>query len=172
MPNKKFIVAIFNHESIVIPAIKKVREQGITIFDCYTPFPVHGMDDALGLKRSRLPIVAFCCGLTGTLLAVLMQSYMMGIDWPMDIGGKPHFPWPSFVPATFEITVLLASFGMAAAYYISSRLIPGLKNIILDARASDDKFVLAIELGQNTQSAESIKQLLKEVGAEEIKEAE
>jgi len=171
MGDKKYIVGIFNHETVVLPAIYKIKEQGIKIFDCYTPFPVHGMDDALDIKRSRLPIVAFCCGLTGTILAITMQSYMLGLDWPMDIGGKPHLPWPSFVPVTFELTVLLASFGMGAAYYISSRLVPGLQNIILDARASDDKFVLAIEISKNTASPESIKALLKENGAEEVKEA-
>ena len=167
---KKFIVGIFDHEDEVLDGIKKVRGNGLKIFDVFTPFPVHGMDDVLDIKRSRLPIAAFLFGLTGTSLAILMQSYMLGIDWPMNIGGKPAFAFPSFVPVTFELTVLLASFGMVATFFASTHLAPGIKNIILDKRATDDKFVVAIDPEANTALGEdAILQMLTAAGASEAK---
>ncbi|MEP4134387.1 MAG: DUF3341 domain-containing protein, partial [Cyclobacteriaceae bacterium] len=117
---KNFLVGVFEDEDVLLDAIKTVRSGGVKIHEVYSPFPVHGIDDALGYKGSRLTIVAFLFGLLGTSLALTMQLGMMTVDWPMIIGGKDYAPFPSFIPVTFELTVLLASFGMVGTFMIIS----------------------------------------------------
>ena len=110
--DKHFVVGIFDDEDILLSGIKKVRKSGVKIQEVYSPFPVHGIDDALGYKKSRLPIAAFLFGMTGTMLALTMQIGMLGFDWPMIIGGKNFASLPPFIQVTFELTVLLAALGM------------------------------------------------------------
>jgi hypothetical protein len=95
--DKHFVVGIFDDEDILLKGIKKVRDNGVKIQEVYSPFPVHGIDDALGYKKSRLPIAAFMFGMTGTSLALLMQIWMLGFDWPMIIGGKNFASLPPFI---------------------------------------------------------------------------
>src|SRR5688572_18589806 len=92
--NKNFLVGVFNDEDVLLSAVSKIRSSGVKIHEVYSPFPVHGLDDALGYKRSRLPIAAFLFGMTGTSLALLMQIWMLGYDWPMIIGGKNYASLP------------------------------------------------------------------------------
>ncbi|MEP4531725.1 MAG: DUF3341 domain-containing protein, partial [Cyclobacteriaceae bacterium] len=144
---KNFLVGVFEDEDVLLDAIKTVRSGGVKIHEVYSPFPVHGIDDALGYKGSRLTIVAFLFGLLGTSLALTMQLGMMTVDWPMIIGGKDYAPFPSFIPVTFELTVLLASFGMVGTFMIISNLKPWGKPKLLDLRITDDKHIVAVDLG-------------------------
>nr|HPI79853.1 DUF3341 domain-containing protein [Cyclobacteriaceae bacterium] len=100
--NKNFVLGVYDDEDVLLQAITKVRDKGVKIHEVYSPFPVHGLDTALGYKRTRLPIAAFLFGLTGTSLALLMQIWMLGYDWPMIIGGKNFASLPPFIPVTFE----------------------------------------------------------------------
>ena len=104
---KHFIVGVFNDDDVLKKAVGKVKTDGVKIFECYTPFPVHGLEHELGYKPTRLPIVAFLFAMTGLSLALTMQVAMMVIDWPMNIGGKPFFAYADFVPVTFEFSILL-----------------------------------------------------------------
>lgn len=165
---KQYLVGIFDDEDILLKGIKSIREQGIKIHEVYSPFPVHGIDDVLGYKRSRLSIVAFLFGLVGTSLALTMQIGMMGVDWPMIIGGKDHVPIPTFIPVTFELTVLLAAFGMVGTFLVISNLKPWSKPVQFDIRATDDKHVMAIDLGKNKIEKSAIIDVLKASGASEI----
>jgi hypothetical protein len=165
---KHYLVGIFDDEDILLKGIEKIREQGVKIHEVYSPFPVHGIDDALGYKRSRLSIVAFLFGMAGTTLALTMQIGMMGIDWPMIIGGKDYIPLPSFIPVTFELTVLLAAFGMVGTFLVISNLKPWSKPVQFDIRATDDKHVMAIDLGDNKMDKSTISAVLKASGASEI----
>jgi hypothetical protein len=167
---KNFIVGIFDDESVLLSAVKKVRGSDVKIHECYTPYPVHGLDDELGYKRSRISIAAFMFGITGTCLAFLMMIYMMGIDWPMIIGGKDYVAIPSFVPVGFEVTVLLAALGMVATFFVISNLKPYGKPRIYDIRSTDDKHVMAIDLAKNKKSTDELSSILKESGAVEINE--
>ncbi len=167
---KNFIVGIFDDESVLLSAVKKVRGSDVKIHECYTPYPVHGLDDELGYKRSRISIAAFMFGITGTCLAFLMMIYMMGIDWPMIIGGKDYIAIPSFVPVGFEVTVLLAALGMVATFFVISNLKPYGKPRIYDIRSTDDKHVMAIDLAKNKKSTDELSSILKESGAVEINE--
>ena len=170
--NKKFILGIYDDEDVLLTAIENIRAGGTKIYDVFSPFPVHGIDDVLGIKRSRLPIVAFFAGLTGMAFALWMQIWMMGFDWPMIIGGKPHIAIPSFIPVTFELTVLFSAFGMVITFFIVSKLKPSMKVNVFDKRSTDDKFVMAIEVKEGVTDVAALNDLLRSNGAIEVNEKE
>lgn len=167
--DKNFILGVYDDEDVLLDAVSKVKESGVKIHEVYSPFPVHGLDDALGYKRSKLPIAAFLFGLLGTTLALTMQFYMMQIDWPMIIGGKDYAAFPDFIPVTFELTVLLAAFGMVGVFMVSSDLKPWAQPRIFDVRITDDKHVMAIDLAVNAGMGEDkLAEVLKGSGASEV----
>ncbi|MFY0600492.1 MAG: DUF3341 domain-containing protein [Cyclobacteriaceae bacterium] len=165
---KNFLVGVYEDEDVLLDAIKSIRSGGVSIHEVYSPFPVHGIDDVLGYKRSRLSIAAFLFGLLGTSLALTMQLGMMTVDWPMIIGGKDFAPFPSFIPVTFELTVLLASFGMVGTFMIASNLKPWGKPKLMDIRITDDKHIVAVDLGKNNIEESAISKLFKDSGASEV----
>lgn len=169
--DKHFIVGVFNDEDVLLDAVTKVRGSGVKIHEVFSPFPVHGLDERLGYKRSRLPIAAFLCGMTGTSLALLMQIWMLGFDWPMIIGGKNHVSLPPFIPVTFELTVLLSALGMVATFMIVSDMKPYKWPRQFDVRSTDDKHVMAIDLSINKgKGKDELSRILKDAGAEEVNE--
>lgn len=169
--DKHFIVGVYDDEDVLLSGIGKVRGNGIKIQDVYSPFPVHGIDDALGYKKSRLPIAAFLFGMTGTSLALLMQIWMLGYDWPMIIGGKNYASLPPFIPVTFELTVLLSALGMVGTFMIVSDMKPYKWPRQFDLRSTDDKHIMAVDIALNAgKSKDELKRLLKESGASEVNE--
>ena len=167
--DKNFILGIYEDEDVLKSAVSTVRENGIKIHEVYTPYPIHGLEEVLGYKRSRLPIAAFLFGILGTTLALTMQIYMLGIDWPMIIGGKDHVALPAFIPVTFELTVLLSAFGMVSVFFITSNLKPWAQPRIFDLRSTDDKHVVAIDIANNASlDLDKIKDVLKVSGASEV----
>ncbi len=171
MTNKEnFLVGIFDDEDVLLHAVENIRDKGVKIKEVYSPFPVHGLDEVLGYTRSRLPIAAFLFGLTGTSLALFTQIWMLGYDWPMIIGGKNFHNIPPFIPVTFEFTVLLSAFGMVGTFLIVSDMKPYKWPRQYDIRSTDDKHVMAIDLGANKISKEEIRRILKENGASEVNE--
>src|SRR3954467_423016 len=147
--DKHFVTAVFDDEDVLLKAVKTVRDSGVKIHEVYSPFPVHGLDEVLGYKRTRLPIAAFLFGLTGTSLALTMQIWMLGYDWPMIIGGKNFVSLPPFIPVTFELTVLLGALGMVATFLIVSDMKPYAWPRQFDIRSTDDKHVMAVDLDVN-----------------------
>ncbi|MCK7558292.1 DUF3341 domain-containing protein [Chitinophaga sedimenti] len=125
---KKFVVGSFDDEAVLFPAVKKVRAAGYKLHDVYTPFPVHGLDHAMGLRETSLHTAGFVYGLTGTTTALSVMGWVFTTDWPMNIGGKPHFPLPAFIPITFELTVLFAAVGMVLTFCYLCQLAPFVKN--------------------------------------------
>jgi hypothetical protein len=168
--NKNFLVGVFDDEDVLMKAVENVRQKGVKIHEVYTPFPVHGLDEALGYRRSRLPIAAFLFGMTGTMLAIFTQIWMMGFDWPMIIGGKNYVSLPPFVPVTFEFTVLLAAFGMVGTFLIVSDMKPYKWPRQYDIRSTDDKLIMAIDLAANKYGKDEIAGILKSNGATEVNE--
>lgn len=166
--NKHFLVGIFGDEDVLMNAVKKVRAKGVKIHEVFTPYPVHFLEDALGYKRSWMPRAAFGFGLTGTICAIAMQTWIMGIDWPMIFGGKSFIAVPDFVPVTFEMTVLFAAFGMAFTFFGIRNLKPHAVPRVFDRRQSDDKHVMAIDLAANKLTEAEIQALLAELNAEEV----
>lgn len=164
-----FVLGVYEDEDVLLDAVKQVRSSGVKIHEVYSPYPVHGLEHVLGYKRSRLPIAAFLFGMLGTSLALTMQFYMMKFDWPMIIGGKDFAAFPDFIPVSFEMTVLLAAFGMVGVFMVSSNLKPWAQPRIFDVRITDDKHVMAIDIANNSaMDQEKIKEILKSSGATEV----
>lgn len=169
--DKHFIVGIFDDEDVLLDGIGKIRGNGVKIHEVYSPFPVHGIDTALSIKRTKLPIAAFLFGLTGTSLALLMQIWMLGYDWPMIIGGKNYASLPPFIPVTFELTVLLSALGMVGTFFIASDMKPYKWPRQFDLRSTEDKHVMAIDLAVNSgKTKDELKSILKSSGASEVNE--
>ncbi len=168
--NKHFLVGIYNDEDLLMGGVKKIRDAGVKIHEVYTPYPVHGLEHALGYKRTRLPIAAFLFGLLGTSLALTMQFWMMGVDWPMIIGGKDFAALPPFIPVTFELTVLLSALGMVGTFFVVSDLKPYKQPRIFDIRSTDDRHVLTVDLAKNKLSKEEIRKIIQSADAEEVNE--
>lgn len=165
---KNFVLGVYDDEDLLLDAIKKVRTAGVKIHEVFSPFPVHGIDDVLGYKRSRLAIAAFLFGLCGTTLALVLQIGTMTVDWPMIVGGKDFLPFPAFIPVTFELTVLLGAFGMVGTFFVASNLKPWAKPRIFDIRITDDKHVMAVDIAKNNMSEDEIKKVLADSGAQEV----
>jgi hypothetical protein len=171
MANNKFIVGLWDHEEVYLHAIEHIRHKGITIYDSLTPFPVHGLDEALGLRDTRLHTAGFMFGATGTTLALTFMSWVMTTNYPIDFGGKPYWPLPSFIPITFEMTVLFAAWGMTLTYLVRNKLWPGRVPRIFDTRTTDDRFALIFEADKLSDSElNEIKSLCTAEGAVEVKD--
>ena len=167
MAIKKFVVGCFYDEQVLFPAVKQVRKAGYKIHDVYTPFPIHGLDTAMGLRDTSLHTAGFVYGITGTTVALSFITWVFTTDWPMNIGGKPFFALPAWIPITFELTVLFAAVGMVLTFCYLCQLAPFVKKDHFHLRATDDTFVMAIECTDKTNEAD-VQQFLASVGAAEI----
>lgn len=171
MNTMKLIHGIYDDEEQLLEGVERVRDNHFRIKEVFTPFPIHGLDHAMGLKRTRIAICAFIYGLTGMGLAILMTWYMMVSDWgDIDIGGKPNFwyyqNWPAFIPVTFESTVFCAGHGMAITFFLRSWILPGVSPKNPDPRTTDDKFLMELEVKAEDEAR--IVALLRETGASEV----
>jgi hypothetical protein len=167
MAKKKFVVGCFDDENVLFPAIKKVRLAGYKIHDVYTPYPMHGLDHALGLRETSLHTAGFIYGITGTTIALGGMGWIFTSDWPLNIGGKPNFPLPAFIPITFETTVLLSAVGMVLTFCYLCQLAPFVKKHHFHVRATDDLFVMVIECTSKT-NVDDLKNFLSNTGAIEV----
>ena len=167
----KVIHALYTDDDLLLQAVKQVREARYRIGQIYTPFPVHGLDKAMGLAPTRLAITSFIYGLIGLAVSIVMMNYIMIEDWPMDIGGKPSFSFiqnmPSFVPIMFELTVFFAAHLMVITFFLRSKLWPFKDAENPDPRTTDDHFLLEVEIGKHDTS--DLTEFLFNTGASEIK---
>lgn len=168
MALKTFIVGCYDTEDTLFPAVKKIRKAGFKIHDVYTPFAVHGLDHALGLRETSLHTAGFIYGITGTTTALSCISWIFTKDWPLNIGGKPHFALPAWIPITFELTVLFAAVGMVFTFCYLCQLAPFVKKHHFHPRATDDLFVLVIETTSKTTNLDDVQHFLASTGAIEI----
>ena len=169
MSGKRFIHGIYDDDDVLLSAIKNIRAEKYDIEEVYTPFPVHGLDKALGIEETRIAIMAFIYGCIGLIVAFLMMDFIMIKDWPQNIGGKPSFSFlenmPSFVPVMFEMTVFFAAHLMVITFYLRSKLWPFKKAENPNPLTTDDKFLVEIELNDNEKRLTT---LLKKSGAIEV----
>ena len=173
----KVIFATYTDEEVLKDGAKKLVSKGIKINEVFSPFPIHGIDPIIGIKNTRLGIMAFLYGLTGLTLATVGMRFMMIVDWPMNIGGKPNFSYMenmlAFIPITFEFTVLCAALGMAITYMLNNRTLPGMPAQNPYPSTTDDRFVIEIRVSQNEKyTSEDIQNLVKETGIEAFEEKE
>ena len=169
METSKVIHAIYNDDDVLMAAVKKVKAEKHHIEEIYTPFPVHGLDKAMGLAPTKIAITSFMYGCLGLIISIIMMDYMMISDWPQNIGGKPSFSYmenmPAFVPVMFEMTVFFAAHLMVITFYLRSKMWPFKKAENPDPRTTDDHFLMEIAIHGNE---EALQNLLKETGAIEI----
>ena len=148
--SNKVLHVLYNDDDILMDAVKKTRAAHHHIEEVYTPFPVHGLDKAMGLAPTRLAICSFLYGLVGLAVATSMLYYIMIVDWPQDIGGKPSFSYiqnmPAFVPVMFEMTVFFAAHLMVITFYMRSKLWPFKEAENPDVRTTDDHFLMEVAL--------------------------
>ena len=116
------VIGFFSDPHDLLKATEKVRDSHFKNFDAFTPYPVHGMDAAQGLKRSPLPFVTFAAGLTGCTLGFMLQYWTSVVDWPLIVGGKPFNSWPAFVPIMFECTILFAGLATVGGMFLLNGL--------------------------------------------------
>ena len=141
---KRLFTAYFEQEEDILGVTNAAKEQGYEIRDVYTPYAVHGLDKAMGLRKSRLPWICLAFALLGAAAKLWFQIWTSAFDWPVNVGGKPLASIPAFVPVTFEITVLFAGLGTVAAFLLVSRLRPGKKPSLNFNRATNDRHVLVL----------------------------
>ncbi|MBJ02914.1 MAG: iron ABC transporter [Planctomycetes bacterium] len=135
----------FADERDLLDAARECHDKGMSVRDVYSPYPVHGLDPLLGIKRTRLPFVTLVAGAIGLALAFWSQYWTSAHNWPLNVGGKPYDSFPAFVPVAFELTVLFG--GLATAFFLLARsgLFPGSKRQPVHAKVTDDRFVLVLE---------------------------
>ncbi len=179
------VIGFFDNPNDLLHATEKVRDENYRDFDTYTPYPVHGLEAAQGLKRSPLPFVTLAAGMTGASLGFLLQYWTSAVDWPLIVGGKPMNSWPAFVPVMFECTILFAGLATVGGMFFFNGL-PNVKRKSFDPSITRDRFAIVIEApldvdedeeGQSARKKENFKQFreseaadfLRKVGAKEVK---
>ena len=168
--SNKVVHALYDDDDVLLSAVKNIRKEKYNIEEVYTPFPVHGLDKAMGLAETRLAIMAFIYGCIGLIVATVMMKYIMIDDWPQNIGGKPSFSYlenmPSFVPIMFELTVFFAAHLMVLTFYMRSKLWPFKKAENPNPLTTDDKFLIEILIDNNKKD---LINFVKTTGAIEVK---
>ena len=156
----RILVGVFTDEDQILEATTACRKAGFEIHDVYTPYAVHGLDEAMGLRRSRLTWVTFIMGALAGAGALFGQLYTQAMDWPINVGGKDPWHIHAYVPVTFEFTVLIAGLSTMLALFIRSRLYPGKKARLVVEGTTDDKFALALAQRDSSFDAERARALL------------
>lgn len=168
MSTTKIIYGIYADDDDLMSGVRAFNEKGISINEVYTPFPVHGLDTALGLKKTRISDAAFIYAVYGVTVGTLITWYTMNHDWPMNIGGKPAFEWwenmPAFVVPMFELMVFCSAHMMSLTFLVRNKMYPGAAPQNPDPRTTDDKFMMEFI----SDDVEAIKQVLIDTGVEEI----
>lgn len=166
------VLGNFSDVNKISHAAEKTREAGYRDFDCFTPYPVHGLDRSMGVKRTILPYISFVGALAGLSTALGLQYWTGGVDYKLNIGGKQLFAIQFSVPIDFELTVLLCAFATVFGMFHLCR-IPTWWNPFQNdkgfKRATDDQFVLGIYASDDRFHAESVQKFMESLGAEDVR---
>ena len=169
---RRLHIGFFDDEHRLLSAARECRDRGIPVLDAISPFPVHGMDDALGIKPSRLPWVTLAGGAVGATLGLLLQYWTAGVNWPLNIGGKPLDSFPAFVPVAFELTILFAGLATAGALFLRSGIWPGKRHKLGFEATTDGSHALILEERDASFEPGAYRELLLRHGAERSEERE
>lgn len=162
------VLALYDNPDILIAAATRVREHGLPNADAYTPYPVHGLSEALGIRKSWVPYVTLVMGLGGAILGLGFEIWTSAVDWPINVGGKPFVSLPAFIPITFECGVLLGGTMTLAALLIACGL-PNFRDPILDRSLTDDRFALFIPDSGPGWNENRTVQMLQGTGAVDVR---
>ena len=160
-------IGVFDEEARLLHAIEESRELGLDVVDAYSPYPIHGIDDVIGIRRSRLPIVCFLGGLTGLCIGLWFQYWSSATSWPLNVGGKPFDSLPAFIPVAFEMTVLCAGLLTAFMLLFRSKLWPGNRHVAIEG-VTDDRFALVIARKNAERANSELPGLLQRNGAVKV----
>jgi len=169
------LMAEFDTADGIVRAAREVHARGYRKVDAYTPYPMEEVTEALHLHKTRVPLVVLCGGILGLLFGWGLQWYTAVVDYPINIGGRPTYAWPAFVVPTFETTVLFSAFaalfGMLALNGLPRPYHP-VFNVPAFARASRDRFFLAVESGDPKFDLDATRTFLRSLGAVEVSEVD
>lgn len=166
--SRKYLLGVFDDEHDMIHAAQELRKSSISIHDIFTPFPVHGLDGLLEIKRTKLPMVTMVAGTIGCLVALGFQYWVSVVAWPINVGGKAFNSLAAFIPVAFEITILFGAFITVGAFLGKAKLIPLLRPRVYHPGASQDKFVIALELNDASINVARVSKTLQSFGACEV----
>jgi hypothetical protein len=171
-PGERFgVLAEFASPTALYHACEEVRDAGFTRWDAHTPFPIHGLDRAMGLRASPVPWISLVLALGGAVTAIGLQGWVSTLAYPLVISGKPFFSWPAFIPITFELAVLGGALGAVFGMFGLNQL-PTLYHPLFNSerfdRASDDGFFLSIESWDPKFDPQSTSDLLRRLGASHV----
>ncbi|MFZ5433267.1 MAG: DUF3341 domain-containing protein [Calditrichota bacterium] len=164
---REAVLGFFSDPDAILHAADHARQKGWRGLDAITPYPVHGMEHALGLKNSWVPWVTLIAGFSGGILGFIFQVWTSAVDWPINIGGKPFVSWPAFVPVMFECAILIGGIATFIALWMACKL-PNSRPKIHDERLTDNRFALVVPLMDGAAEQE-ITEFLKGAGADEVR---
>ena len=168
----RFVVGSFGEPGTMLAAVDALRGAGVAIHDVFAPYPVHGLDQAMGIRRSRLPWITLLAGLGGLCFALAFQYYTAVFDWPLDVGGKPENSTLAFVPICFELTVLIGGLGTAGAFFLRARLFPGKREQLAAPGVTNNVFAVVTPVPDDGDDAERARRIMIEHGADQVEERE
>lgn len=167
----KGIAGVWEHENLVVKAARKVREAGFTKFEAISAYPIHGMEEACGIQRSWLPYVTFVAGVVGLGAGLLLTWWTSAVDWPINVGGKPLFSLPAFIPIMFELTILFAALASVGALFYACKM-PRIDPPVIDPDLTSHKFAIFVPFNDTGYDEARIEKMFKELGATEVKKTE
>lgn len=167
---RRLHIGYFDDEHLLLAAARECRDRGIPVVDAISPFPVHGMDEALGIRPSRLPWVTLIGGAVGAGLGLLLEYWTSAVNWPLNVGGKPLDSFPAFVPVAFELTILFAGLSTAGALFLRSRVWPGRKAPAGFEATTDGTHALILEERDASFESGVYREVLLRNGAERSEE--
>lgn len=170
--SRRLLIGVFENEDDILGVTAAAREQGLRILDVYSPYAVHGLDKAMGLRPTRLGWATFLMGLTGAVLKLWFEYWTAAFNWPVNVGGKPWNSLPAFVPITFEVMVLFAGIGTVLAFFWVARMRPGRKAALVYPGVTNDRFALVLEETDASFSAAKVRRLLETYRAVHVEERE
>jgi hypothetical protein len=166
------LVGVFEREEDLLHATAAARRDGLAIVDVFAPYAVHGLDQIIDARPTRLPWVCFILGLAGAVAAIGFEQWSTAVSWPINIGGKPWNSVPAFIPVAFEVMVFCAGMGTVAAFVWATGLLPGRRPVLLVPRVTDDRFALVVRATATTSDRAAARDLLAACHAESIQERE
>ena len=167
---RAILTATFSDADRLLQAVRAVRQENFPIYDVYTPYPVHNMDNAMGIRRTRLPRVTLAFGALGLFFALLLQFGAAVFDWPLNVGGKPDNSTLAFIPISFELTILAGSLATVAALFLRARLYPGMRRNVIAGNTWNENFVLVLRRRDASFDICRARSLLEQHGATSIEE--
>jgi hypothetical protein len=167
---RSFLVATFSDAEHLVGAVRAARSKNFRIYDVYAPYPIHYLDEAMEIRRTRLPWITLFAGTFGLVSGLLLQFYTSVLDWPLNVGGKPDNSTLAFLPISFELTVLFGALATVAAFFLRTRLFPGKRERLVAGGVTNDAFALVLRKRDASFDAALAYSVLEESGAAAIEE--